>query len=297
METTAGDIPKLLLPPADLFVGHARRLRQLAAGHNLGDYLYFIASLAESQQNALDQHPEIPLPDAELLARCYEYRMPPLSPAGWRRHPHWRGVARMLAEAVQESVPAEGRESFSLLLAPDNMAWLEAQADHLLAGRLANLNLATAPLVGAALQVQWTNLARRLMPEQVAQEGQPALCPVCGSQPVAAVIRPDGAARGLRFLQCALCSSAWHMVRSKCSNCETTKAVTNYSIAGSGDVVRAEACPACRSYLKVMHQEKNFLVDPVADDIATLGLDLLMGEKDFARSGINFLMIPGEENK
>ena len=128
------------------------------------------------------------------------------------------------------------------------------------------------------------------------RKGQPALCPVCGSHPVASIIRTDGAANGLRYLHCVLCGSEWHVVRSKCSNCETTQAVTYYSIVDSGDIVRAEACPACRSYLKVIHQDKDFQVDPVADDIATLALDLLMGEKDFAKSGINFLMIPGEEN-
>lgn len=295
METAAGDIPELRLPPGTLFGDRARRLRRLAEGHSLGDYLSFLAALATSQQDALDRHPEILLPDAGLIARCFEYQMPPLSAASRHRHPHWRDVARKLAETVQETVPAEGREAFALLLTPDNTAWLEVQADHLLAGQMAHLNLATAPLVGAALQVQWTHLASRLAPEQVAREGQPALCPVCGSHPVASVIRTDGATHGLRYLQCALCGSEWHLVRSKCSNCETTQAVTYYSIAGSGDIVRAEACPACRTYLKVMHPEKDPQVDPVADDLATLGLDLLMGEKDFGKSGINFLMIPGTE--
>ena len=32
-------------------------------------------------------------------------------------------------------------------------------------------------------------------------------------------------------------------------------------------------------------------VDPAADDLATLGLDLLMGENKFVSNGLNFFMI------
>jgi len=36
-------------------------------------------------------------------------------------------------------------------------------------------------------------------------------------------------------------------------------------------------------------------VDPVADDLATLTLDMLMSERDYLRSGPNLLFIPGPE--
>lgn len=290
MEAAAGNIPELLAPPAMVFSHRAKRLRQLAGGHCLDNYLYFLADLADGQQQALDQHPALPVPDAHLLSRCRACAMPPLGTAGWRRHPHWQDVTRMLAEALYPQVPAEGRETFALLLAP-RKEWLDTQADQLLAHTVANLNLATAPIIGAALQVQWTYLAQRLDVHHATRHEQPALCPVCGSHPVASIIRTEGPAKGLRYLHCALCSSEWHVVRSKCSNCDTSEGVTYYSIEGGPDIVRAEACPVCHSYLKIIHQEKDPQVDPAADDLATLALDLLMGERAFVNNGVNFFML------
>lgn len=292
IEGSAGDIPELRLPPATLFASRAQRLNQLAEGHSLADYLRFIAVLVDSQQSELDAHPEIPLPDATLLANCREYAMPPIAPSGWPRHPHWQESARNLADALYDATPAGGRESIARFLG-QKREWLDSQADLLLEGRLDGLDLATAPIIGAALQVQWTWLAKQFQPHQVARHEHPNLCPVCGSHPVASMIRVGGTENGLRYLQCALCGSEWHLVRAKCSNCDNTRDIGYYSVEGGKDVVRAEACPECRTYLKVIHQDKDPLVDPAADDLASLALDLLMGEEGYAKSGINYLMIHG----
>lgn len=296
LDSAVGEIPMLRLPPATLFANRARRLRQLAPGHHLAEYLLFVACLAEGQQHALEHHPTIPLVGADLLADCRLHARPPLSPAGWCRHPHWREVARQLAKRVYGTMSVGGRNALTPLLAADPV-WLESQADGLLTGQLAGLDLAAVSLVGAALQVQWTHLARQLSPHQVGRQGQPILCPVCGSPPVASVIGIDGEGRGLRALHCALCGSDWHRVRSTCSHCETAEVISYYSIASSGNFVRAEACPACHSYLKLIHQDRAPGMDVVADDLASLGLDLLMGEKEYAKSGLNFFMIPGPEEQ
>jgi FdhE protein len=294
IEAAASDIPELLLPPAELFRNRAQRLRHLAEGHSLADYLRFIAVLSDGQQAELDQHPALPVPDAALLSNCREYAMPPLAPAGWSRHPHWQVVARNLANALYDAAPETGRDALARLLGQQK-EWLESQADILLAGKPGGLDLAAAPVIGAALQVQWTWLARQLQPLQVARHEHPNLCPVCGSHPVASVIRIGGAENGLRYLHCALCSSDWHMVRSKCSNCDNTRDIAYYSVEGGTEVVRAEACPECHTYLKVIQQDKAPLADPAADDLASLALDLLMGEEGYATSGINYLMIHGTD--
>ena len=167
LEAPAGDIPELRLPLATLFQNRSQRLHQLAKGHSLGDFLRFMAVLAECQQSQLDHHPDIPVPDSQLLTACREHTMPPLGAASWCRHPHWQEVARDLTKAVYEKVPSGGREALALLLEP-NKEWLEAQADKLLARKFENLNLAAAPIIGAALQVQWTYLARKLEASQAA---------------------------------------------------------------------------------------------------------------------------------
>ncbi|HOW61640.1 MAG TPA: formate dehydrogenase accessory protein FdhE [Candidatus Contendobacter sp.] len=58
--------------------------------------------------------------------------------------------------------------------------------------------------------------------------------------------------------------------------------------------VQAEACPECRSYLKLCRMDQDAEVEPLADDLASLTLDLLMSEEGFGRSGVNYLMLQGE---
>ncbi len=165
---------------------------------------------------------------------------------------------------------------------------------HLFEGDVANLDAAVTPLIGAALQVHWTHLARQLDPAQVARPEHPNLCPVCGSHPVSSVVRIGGAESGLRYLHCALCASEWHVVRAKCSNCDNTRGIVYYHVEGGDNVVRAESCPECKTYLKIMQQDKDPLTDPVADDLATLALDWMMDETGYAKSGINWYLIQGQ---
>lgn len=292
IEAAAGTIPELRLPEAHMFAGRARRLRQLAEGHSLGEYLRFVAHLAEAQQGLLDHLADIPLPTADLLARCREHGMPPLAPAGWSRHRIWLAIARDLADEMAKWAPETACPALAHVgEAADT--WLEAQAEALLDGRVDSLDLACAPLLGAALQVYWHHLAHQLQARDVARPEHPNLCPVCGSHPVASVVRIGGAENGLRYLHCALCGSEWHVVRAKCSNCDNTRDVAYYTLEGGGEAVRAEACPECHSYLKVVHQDKDPNVDPLADDLASLALDLLVAEQGYDKSGFNYFMIHG----
>ena len=51
--------------------------------------------------------------------------------------------------------------------------------------------------------------------------------------------------------------------------------------------VKAETCGACHTYLKVLPQQRDPALDPVADDVASLALDLLVRELGFSRGGVN----------
>jgi FdhE protein len=109
------------------------------------------------------------------------------------------------------------------------------------------------------------------------------------------VVRIGGAEQGLRYLHCSLCDTEWNMARIQCSNCDNTSELGYFAVEGGGDAVKAEACDACHSYLKQMYMTKAPEVDPVADDLATLALDMLMAEREYLRSGPNLLFIPGPE--
>ena len=292
IEAAAGAIPELRLPPADLFLTRARRLEQRAEAHAMGDYLRFAARLAHAQHETLAAGLPALAPAAEKLAQCREFGMPPLAPAGLDWPLGWRDTVRRFAKIMQPGLPAAGQAALQMIQdSPD--AWLDEQAERLMEGETRHLEAAVAPLIGAALQVHWTYLARQLAPAQVARPELPNLCPVCGSHPVSSVVRIGGAENGLRYLHCVLCSSEWHVVRAKCSNCDNTRGMAYYHLEGGDHGVRAESCPECQTYLKVVHQDKDPQADPVADDLATLTLDLLMGEAGHARSGTNWYLIHG----
>lgn len=291
IEAAVGNIPELRLPPADVFLARARRFEQLAAGHTMAGYLRLAAGLAHAQQDFFDAGPAGELPASERLERCREYGMPPLAPAGLTR-PAWHDTARELARSVQSLLAPAGRSALQPVL-EGQAAWLDEQAAYLFNNDLEHVHAAVAPVIGAALQVHWTHLARQLDPARVARPELPNLCPVCGSHPVGSVVRIGGAENGLRYLHCTLCNSEWHVVRAKCSNCDNTRDIGYYHLEGGNRVVEAESCPECRTYLKIIHQGKDPQADPIADDLASLTLDLLMGETDHARSGINWYLIHG----
>jgi FdhE protein len=59
--------------------------------------------------------------------------------------------------------------------------------------------------------------------------------------------------------------------------------------------VRAETCEECHGYRKILYQEKDPAVEPVADDLASVNLDLLLGQSGYHRaSGNPLLWQPGE---
>ncbi len=289
-----GEAPALRLPEPGLFARRARRLYQLAVGHSMEGYLKFAAALAEAQQQQLACLATLPLPDQDFLQHCRAHQMPPLAPAGWQRDPVWRTVAVQLAVALDAIAPAPARAALARLrTAP--VEWLEAQADALLAEDRATLDLACAPVIGAALQVCWTQLATALDSAWIAPASTPALCPVCGAPPVASVVGGTGDAdSGLRYLHCALCGSEWHAVRAQCTQCNNDKGIVYFAVETSQQPIQAEACPECGSYLKICRRDQQLDMEPLADDLASLALDLLMGEEKFARSGVNYLLLQGE---
>ncbi|HLU14395.1 MAG TPA: formate dehydrogenase accessory protein FdhE, partial [Burkholderiaceae bacterium] len=52
--------------------------------------------------------------------------------------------------------------------------------------------------------------------------------------------------------------------------------------------VKAEVCTECDHWVKILYQVRNASLDPVADDVGSVGLDILMrNETDFTRGGFN----------
>ncbi|RLJ65383.1 formate dehydrogenase accessory protein FdhE [Sulfurisoma sediminicola] len=298
---SAAEPPAVIAPDAgSVFATRARRFEQLADGHVLADWLKFLATLTRAQHAALQSLPALPLPDAAALARAREHRMPPLPAQSWPRDAAWHAVLRQLVETVTPAAPESARGDLARLAALPP-ADLEAPAERVLHTELYGADAALLPYVGAALQVLWTGAAAQLGASRgIAALDVPGVCPCCGFLPVASVVRNAGAGENtvanLRYLHCALCNTEWNLVRVKCAACDATEGIAYRELAGDAvkrpGAVRAETCDSCKSYLKVVYQEKGG-VDPVADDLATLALDILVDEAGYARAGPNLLLVPG----
>jgi len=85
-------------------------------------------------------------------------------------------------------------------------------------------------------------------------------------------------------------------VRIKCTSCESTKGIHYQGIENGSKAVLAECCDECDTYLKVLHQERDPLVEPCADDLASTSLDLLVGDIGKLRNGQNLMLIHGAED-
>lgn len=310
-----GDTPFLRLPErSTVFAERAMRLRQLARGHAMGDFLVFMAELAQAQQRQLAQMPALPLPDADALDRAARAGQPPLPATDWPRDPAWHGVLRALLADLRPQAPAGALPAIDHLARADE-DFLERQADALLHGVMAGLDLACAPLVAAALQVSWTHLVLAVQAHGLAHapaHGQPfgriddeTACPCCGSRPVASITRSAGESLGQRYLRCGLCSTEWHMVRIKCPHCLSGKSLAYQSLdtADADDqgssraaqaVLQAETCDECGHYLKIVHSDRDPMVEPLADDLASVTLDLLVSEAGYQRHGVNLMLLFGE---
>ena len=284
MEGMPGEIVPLRLPvPAQVFRKRSARFFELAPGHPLSKYLEAMGCLADAQAIASE--------GLALSADCDA--LPPSVPlraAVWPRGDAWHGaLENILSRMADSSLPSPAVESLAGLKVGKAEA-LESAADAILTGDCARIDLAATPFLSAALQVYWTVLAGRIPAGNV--ERSIRGCPVCGSPPVAASILGD---EKLRYLTCSLCAAQWHLTRLICSNCGSTRHLTYFAIAEGASGVKAEACAKCGTYLKLLYLETTPGMDPVADDAASLALDLLLSEAGYVRSGVNLFLLSRPE--
>jgi FdhE protein len=278
------NLPFLIRPnPSQIFRERSERLRQLSQTNSaLSGYLGLMADLTRIQHELYEATITKGFPAALN-------RWPALDIETWRPGAIWRKTfSQIVARMASRSPAADGLAE----IGSDEASW-DDWADGLLAADLDRLDAALAPFVAAALQLLWTLAAAALDAAHLGAAGASHRCPVCGFLPVASVLQTGGDVQGLRYLVCGLCGSQWNRPRIHCIQCGSSQHVAYFGIEGGGEAVKAEACDACKTYVKSMNREKDIGLDPFADDLASLSLDLLMAEKGYQRLGFSPLLIPG----
>jgi len=301
-------LPFLHLPQPSVFAEREMRLRQLAAGHAMRDYLLFVAELAHVQDELFRQPLSLVLPRPDQIEASANAGMPLLPAAHWPRDPTWRTQLRDLLARLAQRLSAGTAREAALALAAESDAHLEAQADRLLNGVMLGLDLAKAPLLAAGLQLYWAQMVAQVQAAHGADRIAPfgrtddaTQCPCCGSRPTASITRLAAEVSGQRYLHCSLCAAEWHYVRIKCTHCQSTKGIQYHGLQRQDDedsspsaVVQGETCDVCGHYLKIVHMEKDKEVEPLADDLASLTLDLLLSETGVQRHGVNLMLLFGD---
>lgn len=315
-ERTGGveHIAALQLPAQALpYNQRTQRLRRLAQGHTMADYLEWAADLSDAQQAAALA---LPLPAADraamqqLAKHGLQHTPTPLHSAYFKRSAHWLDLLDALLAQLQQRPSMHSAQLQAAIgsLQAASTAQREQWADALLAALRSDLpseaaadqegsnqpalpDAGPAQLLWSALSIYWRQLASALPVTGVAEGHERHACPVCSHAPTGSLVL-GGSQAGVRYVQCSLCESQWHVVRVRCTQCDSGGQLEYWCLDNEKAAVKAETCGDCGSYLKTFYQQTEHEIDVVADDLATLALDAEMDEKGIARSGVNPLMLP-----
>ena len=271
--------PFYIPPKADIFAQRAIRFQELAQQDNSSwhDYLSIMASLAQAQQHALDQHPRQPENAPAQAPAVPAHTISSLKTIIGH-------IAPSLSEATQATLQ-------TLINTPETE--LIAIAQRVLQGDIPEREQAYQIWLQAALQVAYTAQAQQQNDDTIPPQDDRAHCPNCGNEAIASIILSGGDWDGLRYQHCALCNSQWNALRAKCTFCNDQSAISHQQIdtpeaSPVYQGARAECCGKCHHYRKTFLRSQQQHADPIADDLASLALDMLLAEEnEYTRGGHN----------
>jgi FdhE protein len=287
--------PATIVPPHPkrLFRHRATRLRELAASvPSLSGYLLFMAELTERQASIMTA------PPANQPAADYER-----NPGAGHPDSTQALIDVDLGDALTPLLPALLRDFPAPSAAVDQALHRIAEADgvtvnrwvaDLRSGRPLPDDIGLLPFIASTLQIELARRAAALQPDELGRTTEPSRCPVCAGWPVASILRTVGETPGLRYLHCGFCASEWLYPRIQCVHCGSGEQIAYHGIEGGDPAVQAETCDACRVYLKRIDRDKSPGADALADDLASLALDVLLNEQGYQRFGFNPLLILGQ---
>lgn len=284
--------PYAVLPdPPAMFSTRADRFAVLAEGSTLSPYLRFLAGLSRVQAElARSLPPPAPIPP-EQVERARAGSMPPLDRKILERSPELREtIARVLPALSAVEMPPQARDALDELRRAPAEA-LDGMIGNVMADAIPFDTIPAHLFLSAAVQVHAARLAATLEAEKLVSV-QTGLCPVCGGPPATSLVSGRMGMENYRYACCAFCGTQWNEVRIKCLACGSTKGVGYKSAEGEEDaVIKAETCDSCRSWVKILYQSRNTGLECVADDVGSLGLDLLMQGTEYRRAGFDPFLI------
>jgi FdhE protein len=277
--------------PDSMFARRAKRFDTLAATSELGPYLRFLGDLARAQQAVQASLPALPAFDRAVQERAKEFGMPPLDRDAIRADASTEEILRALLDEVAKiEMPAPAAKARERVRDAD-AELREQMLRDVLADSIPADALAEHALVAAAMQIQFARRAAQL-DHKLLQPVHPGTCPACGGAPVASLVLGWIGSEASRYCACSLCGLLWHHVRIKCVICDDNSKITYREIEGgpetkTGGKIKAECCGTCSSYVKIFDERSDTAIEAVADDVGSLGLDILLRDTEFRRGAFN----------
>ncbi|MFT7723558.1 MAG: formate dehydrogenase accessory protein FdhE [Roseateles sp.] len=286
----AGGVPEtpfvLQHAPQPLFATRAARLRFLAQSSELAPYLHFLADLCTLQATLAGQLPAPAPVTARRLDEALAAGLPPIDRGALVDDAQLLATLHAVCEQARAlDMPESARQALDAVRGAEPPMQRGMLAE-VLADQVPADGVATHLFVALAVQLHLGRLAAAL-PAGRLQPVATGTCPACGGRPVSSSVIGLRDIDNVRYACCAGCATQWNEVRIKCLCCGATSGIS-YRSAGTEDAtVKAETCRACGSWLKTLYQVRNASLEPVADDVGSLGLDLLMRDTPFRRAGFN----------
>jgi FdhE protein len=286
----SGEVAKppftILADPLTRFKRHAERFAKIAPGHQLEGYLNFLSNLSQIQHDCQAGLQPAHLPLANEIEKALAHHMPPISIGQFEPDATADQTFERILELLEATAMPEAART-----ALANISRLECEARRqmmraILLAEIPTGEIAEHVYAAAAVQVHFNRLAIQLDAKSLV-EVAPGACPACGGSPVASVVVELPRVSGTRYCCCSLCGTLWNVSRITCVVCGGDKGIAYHNIEGISDTIKAETCDSCQSYVKIFHQHKDPNLDPVADDIGSLGLDILLREQGFSRGSAN----------
>lgn len=281
------------LDPVAEFRKRADRFAFLAQTSDLGPFLDFLAALTGVQAQIAERLPAPePLP-AEELTRARQAAMPPIDRLSLIDSPELAETLEATLTALREvEMPDQARVALEAVIEADTDArrWLIA---NVMAETIPEEAAAPLLLVAIGVQVHLSRLAATLDGTALVPI-RTGVCPACGGRPNISTVVGTPGAENTRYAHCASCATAWNEVRVKCLCCGSTKGIGYRTLDEGGKAekasVRAEVCDECHRWVKILYQTLNPTLDPVADDVASLGLDIALQDSEWRRGAFNPLL-------
>ena len=82
-----------------------------------------------------------------------------------------------------------------------------------------------------------------------------------------------------------------------CITCHQSRSLVLRSIRGEKDPVQLETCHECCAYAKMLYRSRSAELDPFADDLATIDLDVAAADAGWSRHAPNPLALIGLGHK